>query len=224
MLIISLFFAYLAIHELLKHHIPRKGYDSPDSSPISKGFIAFTLSLALACGWKPLRITLLEHKAEKIATQLADGRKASFHCNSFVDALYDNDTFAAGHASPETGRIVFQIPWCDRLLDYLDHPAKANREELHSLNMLTHESMHVRGEMNEATTECQGIQRNYRTAKLLGISDNIAKRNALNIYNINYQYLKYAPQRVANYYSDQCAPNMELDEHLPDSTWINILN
>lgn len=220
MLLLALFFLYLSLRELFKHYIPRKGYDEPDTSPIGKGFVAFTLMLALACGWKPLHVWLLEHQAVRVASTLADGRYASFHCNSFVDALYDNDPFAAGHASPETGHIVFQTPWCDHLLGYLGHPEKASREELHSLDMLTHESMHVRGEMNEAKTECQAIQRNYRTAKLLGIPDDVAKRNAWDIYRINYQYLKYAPQRQANYYSDQCAPELELDEHLPDSTWV----
>ena len=53
--------------------------------------------------------------------------------------------------------------------------------------MFTHESMHVRGERNEARTECEAVQRNYRAAKLLGVPDATAKRNALDYYNNLYK-------------------------------------
>jgi hypothetical protein len=43
--------------------------------------------------------------------------------------------------------------------------------------------MHVRVELNEAPTECETAQRNYRAARLLGVPDAIAKRYALDYYN-----------------------------------------
>jgi hypothetical protein len=55
--------------------------------------------------------------------------------------------------------------------------------ELASLGLFTHESMHVRVELNEALTECEAVQRNYRAARLLVVPDAIAKRNALDYYN-----------------------------------------
>ena len=94
---------------------------------------------------------------------------------------------AAGHANPKTGEIGLQHPWCSTLRSYLAHPSRANEEELWSLAMFTHESMHMRGELNEARTECEAVQRNYRAAKLLGVPDAIAKRNALDYYNNLYK-------------------------------------
>jgi hypothetical protein len=79
--------------------------------------------------------------------------------------------------------------------------------------------MHIRGELNEALTECQAIQRNYRAAKLLGVSDATAKHNALDIYNINYQQRGQIGGMQAAYYSFECAPGKAMDEHLIDSTW-----
>ena len=102
---------------------------------------------------------------------------------------------------------------------YLRHPGRASRAELESLDIFTHESMHIRGELNEARTECQAIQRNYRSAKLLGVSDAIAKQNALDIYNINYQERGKIGGIQSAYYSDECAPGKAMDEHLIDSTW-----
>ena len=73
--------------------------------------------------------------------------------------------------------------------------------------------MHARGEYNEAKTECLSVQRNYRTAKLLGVADDIAKQNALDYYD------KYYLKSSDGYLSKECAPGKILDEHLSDSTW-----
>ncbi|BCA95812.1 hypothetical protein TUM19329_21730 [Legionella antarctica] len=72
--------------------------------------------------------------------------------------------------------------------------------------------MHARGEYNEAKTECQAVQRNYRTAKLLGASDSIAKKNVLDYYK------DYYLMRNDSYFSKECAPGKTMDEDLSDST------
>lgn len=145
--------------------------------------------------------------------QLAKPHPAVVHCNTLLDTLFDEEPRVGGHANVETGYIVIQYPRCYTLMDYLNHPAQADKNELMSLNILTHESMHARGEHNEAITECQSVQRNYRTALLLGVPESIAKQNALDYYNTNYL------KRRDGYFSRQCAPGKELDEHLSDSTW-----
>jgi hypothetical protein len=104
-------------------------------------------------------------------------------------------------------------------MSYLRHPNRANQNELVSLDIFTHESMHVRGELNEALTECQAVQRNYRAAKLLGVADGIAKKNALDYYNISYQQRGKIGGMQSAYYSAECAPGGAMDEHLSDSTW-----
>lgn len=219
-ILISLFFFWLIFREIKGAMVPRSGYARPE--PAYKPYVAVCLALALSSAWYPLHYWHFQRHLSVIATELADSHPATVHCNTAFDSIFDNDPFAAGHASPETGQIVFQHPWCATLLDYLAHPDRANQQELHSLDMLTHESMHVRGELNEAKAECQAIQRNYRTAKLLGVPDRIARKNALDIYYYNYMQLSAAPERVAAYFSDQCAPGKALDEHLSDSTWIEV--
>ena len=73
--------------------------------------------------------------------------------------------------------------------------------------------------MDEARTECEAVQRNYRAAKLLGVADAIAKRNALDYYNNLYKARRDEGIMQAEYYSDECAPDKAMDEHLSDSTW-----
>ena len=133
--------------------------------------------------------------------------------------MVDPEMLAAGHANPKTGKIAIQKPWCATLMSYLAHPDRATDLEVESLDIFTHESMHVRGETNEALTECEAVQRNYRAAKLLGVSDATAKRNALDYYNITYQQRGKIGGMQSAYYSDQCAPGKAMDEHLSDSIW-----
>ena len=213
----SLFFFWCAYREIRNSIVPPPGYDHP--APITKPYLAIVLALGVILAWTPVHRWYFEWFLSRMATVLADNHRASVHCNTAFDTMVDPDMLFAGHANPRTGKIGIQAPWCDVLAAYLRHPARANRQELDSLDIFTHESMHIRGEMNEARTECQAIQRNYRSAKLLGVPDDVAKQNALDIYNISYQQRGKIGGMQSAYYSDQCAPGLALDEHLADSTW-----
>jgi hypothetical protein len=216
-ILISLFFLWCAFREIRASFVAPAGFDSP--RPIYKPYLVAVLTLAVLFSWPTVHRWYFEHFLSVKATELADNHRARVHCNTVLDTMLDPEMLSAGHASPRTGKIAFQHPWCSRLMSYLRHPERANEEELWSLNMFTHESMHVRGELNEAVTECQAVQRDYRAAKLLGVPDDIAKRNALDYYNLLYQQRKSWGTMQAIYYSDQCAPGKALDEHLSDSTW-----
>jgi hypothetical protein len=216
-ILISLFFLWCAFREILYSRVARPGYDSP--TPITKPYLALVLGLAVLFAWPPLHTWYFERILSAKATILADNHRAKVHCNTVVDTMFDTEMLSIGHANPLTGEIAIQKPWCDTLMSYLSHPSRANRDEIVSLDMFTHESMHVRGELNEAKTECEAVQRNYRAAKLLGVPDSTAKRNALDYYNTTYQQKKQIGGLVGGYYSDECAPNKVMDEHLSDSTW-----
>jgi len=84
--------------------------------------------------------------------------------------MLDPAMLAAGHANPRTGEIGIQKPWCGTLMSYLAHPARATDLEIQSLNIFTHESMHVRGEIERGIDRVRGRAAHYRAAKLLGVS------------------------------------------------------
>jgi hypothetical protein len=218
-ILISLFFWWMLFREIRSHLVGRPGYDGPDPTPISKTYVAVLLALALLFAWPPFHYWRMEHFLSAKATELADLHRAKVHCNTVFDTFFDSQYLASGHASPVTGQIVFQYPWCATLMNYLDHPDRANDDELASLNMLTHESMHVRGEYNEAKTECEAVQRDYRAAKLLGVPDSVARKNALDYYRNIYMRKGKIGGIQAAYFTVECAPGRALDEHLPDSTW-----
>jgi hypothetical protein len=216
-LLISLFFLWCAYREIRASIVPPPGFDTP--APIYKPYLVTVLILAVAFAWPTLQRWHFEHYLSVKATELADNHRAIVHCNTILDTMLDPNMLAAGHANPDTGRIGLQHPWCDTLRAYLSHPQRANENELWSLDIFTHESMHVRGEMNEARTECQAVQRNYRSARMMGVPADTAKANALDIYNILYKERGQIGGMTGEYFSTECAPGKSMDEHLIDSTW-----
>jgi hypothetical protein len=218
-ILISLFFGWLAYRELRNRWAGRPGYEGPEPT-LSIPYLALLIVLALVFAWPPFHYWRIERFLSAKATELAEFHRAKVHCNTMVDSFFDQEYLASGHASPETGEIVLQYPWCETLMRYLDHPERASWDEISSLNMLTHESMHVRGERNEALTECEAVQRDYRAARLLGVPDAIARKNALDYYQTIYMEKGKIGGIQAAYFSTECAPDRAMDEHLPDSTWV----
>lgn len=215
----SLFFFWLSLREIYYGFVPRAGFDSP-SATISTPYVLTTLAIAAAFAYTPVRYWAFERFLSEKAKILSETNTAEVHCNTVFDTLFDRQVFAAGHAQIETGRIVFQYPWCGRLMDHLDHPEIKTREAVFSLHIFAHEAMHIRGERDEAKTDCQAIQRYARAAKLLGVaSETMAKENGMFYYQQGYQDRAAIGGMAGQYYSDQCAPGKALDEKLSDSTW-----
>jgi hypothetical protein len=217
--LVSLFFLWCAFREIHRSVVAPPGFTFP--VPVSKAYLALILTLAVLFAWPPIHTWHFQRFLSVRATMLADGHPAKVHCNTLFDTMIDREMLASGHANPTTGEIAIQQPWCGTLMSYLAHPERATDEEIESLDLFTHESMHVRGELNEAVTECEAVQRNYRAARVLGVPDETAKRNALDYYRVNYQERGKIGGMQGQYYSDQCAPGKRLDEHLSDSTWAN---
>ena len=173
LLLVAAFFIFLVIREI---NNSLKSVDGFDLS--SKTYCGICLAIALVAAWSPIKTMRFESFLSARASVLADGANASVHCNTAFDAMFDNRINVIGHADPRTGDIVFQISWCEKLMDYLDNPTQVDSFTRYSLMLFTHEVMHIRGELNEQKTECQAIQRNTIAAELLGISRALAKETA----------------------------------------------
>jgi hypothetical protein len=73
--------------------------------------------------------------------------------------------------------------------------------------------MHMAGETAEAVAECQAVQRDSRTAELLGATPEQARRLALAYYDDIF------PRMPDEYRSADCTPGGRLDEGLSTSPW-----
>lgn len=114
---------------------------------------------------------------------------------------------------PEHQTLIKRAP-CSRLAAYLrgDH-AHPSQDEIVAVHVLSHESRHMAGTINEADTDCQAMQRDAWTARLLGASDTEALELARSYWRTIY------PQMPDDYRTGECAPGAPLDEHLPDAPW-----
>ncbi len=155
---------------------------------MSLGYCSFFLVAAVLCAWPPVSVWLLERKMTAIAHELAEFKHTEVRCESVTASIFDRTPMRwAGYAYFQTGEIVFKAGWCEQLENYLRHPTEANRRERFSFSLLTHEAMHIRNRVNELETECQAIQRNYRTLKLLGLPEAIAREHSVKYYLEEYR-------------------------------------
>lgn len=157
-----------------------------------------------------------ERRLARVASELA-GRHVSVHCQDGAEAFVDAGSelgwvrFSAdGVPEPRT---LIKRAQCLDLKSYLAHRADPSWDEMVAVHVLTHESMHMRGERNEAVAECEALQRDALTAARLGATP--AQAHAL---AVRYWQQVY-PRMPEDYVSADCRPGGPLDEHLPTSPW-----
>jgi len=103
---------------------------------------------------------------------------------------------------------------CGELRSYMHkHGRHPSLDEVIAVHVLTHESMHMRGETREAVAECEAVQRDYQTAQLLGASPAVARQLAVTYWRDVY------PDMPSDYVTADCRAGGSRDEHLPTSPW-----
>ena len=201
LLILSIIFLGLAIKSLFGENLGSR-FDP-------YFFIMLAISGALA--FLPIKHLLFERKLGNAAAELIGAEHVSVNCQSTFESLYSLGR--AGFVRLSTMVIHMETRTCEDLKDYLKNPAKADARELFALHVLSHEAMHVKGELNEIKTDCMAFQRNHTLAKILGVPEGIANLNAISIH-------RYRSSRHP-YYSRECEPGGPYDENLPGAVWTN---
>ena len=179
--------------------------------------VSVALVVALASGIPVLRHARLEHRLADVASTLA-GRAVTVRCETLTQAWTD--------AHPEAGYVWFDAAGrpaseatitaatSDDLRGWVgsDHLAPTPAEVV-AVHALTHEAMHLAGHLDEAVAECAAVQRDARTATLLGATDAQGSALAGTYWRQVYGRLPDA------YRTTDCAPGGRLDERLPTPPW-----
>jgi len=153
--------------------------------------IAAAIVLPLAAfGWhlRAERIHI-EQRASAAASMVA-GRSVKVHCpgqlkRRFIKEIHDGEVmFSGGRPADETNVTARVCDGIGRLLDkgaaldlsclQLDTCSKDDTAVAYGVAVLTHESVHMRGVMDEAATECQAVSRSASVAHALGASPQAA--------------------------------------------------
>ncbi len=159
----------------------------------------------------------LQHRLGQVASRLA-GQDVEVHCQTFGEQFVHGGSelgwvgFAAG-GQPDHGAVITREP-CADLESYLDrHGVTPTPSQVIAVHVLSHESRHLAGVQDEARTECEAVQRDAVTARLLGADAADAHRLARLYWAVDY------PNMPDAYQSPDCTPGGPWDEHLPDAPW-----
>lgn len=179
--------------------------------------VAVLLAVAVALAVPTIRRHRLEGRLGEAASALV-GVHVHVHCETFGQTFTDL-TGDLGYVrfdaagQPERRTTIMRGP-CGDLRRYLDggyvHP---DANEVIAVHVLTHESMHMRGQTNEADAECEAMQRDAETAQLLGATAAEGLVLAERYWHVDY------PRMPDAYRTSDCTPGGPLDEHLPDPPW-----
>lgn len=172
-------------------------------------------SVAAVFTWRHDR---LEGNLSEVATALV-GQPSVVSCQtvgaSLVDAGGELGYVKWGPDGVPERQTLIKRDVCNDLAAFSRNPsADAPRDQVIAVHILTHESMHMAGERAESIAECQAVQRNAETARLLGASADVARRIAQRYYADLY------PGQSADYKSADCASGRALDTKSPDAPWL----
>ncbi|MDQ1289643.1 MAG: hypothetical protein QG622_3209 [Actinomycetota bacterium] len=181
--------------------------------------IAVTLALLVAAGagFPALRHARFEHRLSEVASALA-GWEVSVRCQTMSQAWTEAHSeagyvrFGADDRPEPLATITLET--CESLRSWVgsDHTAP-DRAEVIAVHVLTHESMHLAGIRDESVAECAAVQRDARTAVLLG-ADPARGRALATAY-----WTQVYPLMPTDYRSGDCGPRLRLDEKLDDAPW-----
>jgi hypothetical protein len=194
-----------------------------DSLGRPRSFPLISVLVLVALGAGLLVPVVRHHRLEGRLTGVAAtlvGAPAVVHCQTAGREMLDLGSelgfvrWGPGGV-PEHATLIKHAP-CSRLAAYLaGDQAHPTLDEIIAVHVLSHESRHMAGTVNEADAECQAMQRDAWTARLLGASSTEAHELARNYWRVVY------PRMPDDYRTGGCAPQGPLDEHLPDAPWSN---
>ena len=194
---------------------PRDGLGRPKPFPVVS-----VIALVLVGGGLLVPVVRHHRLEQRLTTVAADlvGAPVTVHCQTagqeFVDAGAELGYVRWGPDGVPEHETLVKHAQCGDLADYLGSGKEApSEDEIVAVHVLTHEAMHMAGETAEAVAECQAVQRDARTAELLGATPEQARRLAVAYYRTVF------PRMPDEYRSDDCVPGGGLDEGLPTAPW-----
>lgn len=159
----------------------------------------------------------LQDRLSEAATELT-GHRVEVHCQTtgeeFVHVGSELGSVRWDADGRPERRTVISRDTCGALRDYLDGDGRRPTPgQVVAVHVLTHETRHLAGTLDEARAECEAVQRDAVTARLLGASDADAHRLARLYWAVDY------PGMPDAYRSTACGRGDAWDEHLPDAPW-----
>lgn len=188
-------------------------------APFPKISVGLSLGLAL-CFAVPLAVEAwVEHRLEVAASEIAGG-PVQVSCQSlgqaFVDLGPELGYVAWGPDGVPERATLIKFGTCGNLRAWLGS-TKANPtlDQVIAVHVVTHETMHMVGIVNEAQAECAAVQRDAAMAEALGASPAEAR-------SLARRYWAEVYPRMPDEYVGGCGPGGRFDEGTPTAPWLAI--
>jgi hypothetical protein len=175
-------------------------------------------ALAVAAAAPGVARASQERRLGAAATALA-GAPVAVRCQSLGQAVLDGGPELGyvrwrADGTPEAWALI-KRDQCRHLAAYVrSDKHRPTRDQVVAVHVLTHEAMHLAGRLGEAGAECAAVQRDARTARLLGAGPADAAGLAASYWRGVYPLM---PER---YRSEQCRAGGPMDEGLADAPWL----
>jgi hypothetical protein len=113
-----------------------------------------------------------EHQASLAVAAISGNPKGKLVCQRFSEAFFDPNVSIAGYVDWDQPDVaVLKWAQCEQLFKWMNSDKKnPTAEEMSAVHVLTHESVHVSGNRDEASTECTAVSKDSAMAQFLGAS------------------------------------------------------
>jgi hypothetical protein len=158
-----------------------------------------------------------ERRLARVASAVV-GATVAVHCQGFGEAFVDAG-IELGYVRwgpggvPERSTLIKRDQCHDLVAYQRSDKHDPSRAQVVAVHVLTHESMHMAGIVDEARAECAAVQRDAYTARLLGASAADARVLAGRYWRAVY------PLMPDGYRTRDCGPGAPLDEGGVDAPW-----
>lgn len=166
LILLALMLAYFIVMPLLRRDKP---------SRILCGILIILLGVNGFFEW---RWQVNESVGTSVVKSVSGVEEGTLHCQRLSEGFFDPSVAKKGEVfyAKSTVAIIKHNP-CQDLFSWLESDKKhATDEQILSLGVLVHESVHVSGEYNEAKTECLTMKQLAAVTESLGASPEEAKR------------------------------------------------
>lgn len=111
----------------------------------------------------------MENKGTQVVKSVSGKEEGHLSCQRFFNTLWDTRVSVQGfveYDKPNTATMKWKQ--CKQLQEYFANPLEPTTENTMAMQVLLHESIHVKGNRSESSTECEALQVHQSQAIQLG--------------------------------------------------------
>lgn len=127
-----------------------------------------------------------EHQVSIAVATISGNPKGKLVCQRFSESLLDSHTEVAGYVDWDHPDVaVLKWEQCEQLFKWMNSDKTNSTEaEIFAVHILSHETIHVAGNRDEAQTECMAVKADSAMAQFLGATP--AQGNAIATFYFNH--------------------------------------